>query len=140
MLSPYSEAFAFAAYENNRDKWVKQFKWQDAHPGQNLPTNKENSQLHEAKWSSNKMGQHRGGWTKDGVDTYYAYCDTVQDQRAEENAKKKEQKALDLMREANNKNARSAAEEVSSRKRKRSGSPEAPPPPPEVEEPEVIDD
>ena len=140
MLSPYNEAFAFATFENYREKWVKQFKWQDAHPGEKIPADKDNSELNEAKWSSNKMGQTKGGWTSDGIFAYERYVEKVNAIRMEEAFKNKEQKALGLMRTANNKKAKSAVEEISSRKRRRSGAPVPPPEEPEDTFPEVIDD
>lgn len=140
MLSPYNEAFAFATFENYRDKWVQQFKWQDAHPGENLPTDNETSALHQAKWSSNKMGQTKGGWSKDGIEAYQQYIEKVNDIRMKEGFNLKQKKALDLMREANNKMAATAAEESNSKKRKRSGAPVAPIEEPEDTYDEVIDE
>lgn len=139
MLSPSTEAFAMAAYENNYEKWVKQFTWQDKNPGARLPTKgPEADELNTAKWSSNKKGQTEGGWSKEGFEAYNAYLEQVKTMRAEDITAAKHKLAYDLMRKANGKKAESAEQEQKNGGRKRKFACVAPP----ENEPEqlVVDD
>ena len=139
MLSPSTEAFAMAAYENNHEKWLKQFTWQDKHPGAKLPTKgDEADELNKAKWSSNKKGQSEGGWSKEGFDAYNGYLEKVKTMRAEEITAAKHKLAYDLMRKANGKMAESPDQEQKTGGRKRKFALDIPPEP--EQEQLIVDD
>jgi hypothetical protein len=109
-----TEAFAMAAFENWRTKWMLQFQFQDENPHSGIPRGRGNEKYEDGKWSTPRMGQKAyGGWTDVGIDAFVAYDQQVVDFRKEEenNGRVKQLFALDLMRRAHNKTAPSAAEE-----------------------------